>query len=180
MEKWVAPTWVATLTMVRWSFQPAEWCNRVATVLCSCLHHERTIRSRRHSAASWARSTCDMAMSTARVSQKKVDTQKSAFEQETPKDASDLPTTPIDDRRYSRCLCSSTVHVKLLLVKPCQVLWPDQLLQYLIQTIQFLGFSFRADVVAADCRHRIRLEAMIDLVTCLKCCISCLFENSLH
>ena len=41
----------------------------------------------------------------------------------------------------------------------------DQLLQYLIQTIQLLGFSFRDDIVAVDCSHRVRLKAVIDLVT---------------
>ena len=56
----------------------------------------------------------------------------------------------------------------------------DQVLQYLIQTIQFLGFSFRDDIVAVDCSHRVHLKAMIDLVTFLECCVSCFFENSLH
>ena len=43
----------------------------VASILLgSCLHPERTMRSRRRCAAASARSTCDMAMSTARVSHK--------------------------------------------------------------------------------------------------------------
>ena len=59
-------------------------------------------------------------------------------------------------------------------------LYHDQLLQYLIQTIQFLGFSLGDDVVAIDCSHRVRLKAVRDLVTYLECYISCFFENSLH
>ena len=56
----------------------------------------------------------------------------------------------------------------------------DQSLQNLIQTIQSLGFSFRDDVIAVDCSHRVRLKAVIDLVTYLECCMSCFFENSFH
>ena len=56
----------------------------------------------------------------------------------------------------------------------------DQLLEYLVQTIQFLGFSLSDDVVAVDCSHRVRLKAAADLVTYLECRISCFFENSVH
>ena len=45
----------------------------------------------------------------------------------------------------------------------------DQLLQYPIQTIQFLGFSFRDDIVAVGCSHRVRLKAVRNLVTYLEC-----------
>ena len=34
----------------------------------------------------------------------------------------------------------------------------DQLLQHDIQTIEFLGFSFRDDVVAVDCGHRVPFQ----------------------
>ena len=55
----------------------------------------------------------------------------------------------------------------------------DQLSQYLIQTIQFLGFSFSDDVVAVDCSHRVRLKAVKYLVTYLESCISYVVsENS--
>ena len=68
------------------------------------------------------------------------------------------------------CPCSAALG-------PTRTLTTTKLLQYSIQTIQFLGFSFRDDAVAVDCSHRVRLKAVINLVTYLECCIPCFFEN---
>ena len=54
----------------------------------------------------------------------------------------------------------------------------DQLSQYLIQTIHFLGFSSSAGVVAVDCSHRVHLKAVIYLVRYLEPCIPYFSENS--
>ena len=54
----------------------------------------------------------------------------------------------------------------------------DQMLQYLVRAIQPLGLSFSDDVVAMECSHRVRLKAVVYLVTYLECCISCFTENA--